>query len=47
MPLLSPGSTFPALSITQPGGTVLALPAAFAGDFGGRALLPRLVVPVL
>jgi peroxiredoxin len=34
MPLLSPGSTFPALSITQPGGEVLTLPDAFAGDFG-------------
>jgi peroxiredoxin len=34
MPLLSPGSTFPALSITQPGGTILALPDAFAGDYG-------------
>ena len=34
MPLLSPGSTFPALSLTPPGGTALALPDAFAGDFG-------------
>ena len=34
MSLLSPGSTFPALSLTPPGGTALALPDAFAGDFG-------------
>jgi len=34
MPLLSPGATFPSLTITQPGGTTLALPDAFAGDFG-------------
>jgi peroxiredoxin len=34
MPLLGPGSAFPALSLTQPGGTVLALPDALAGDFG-------------
>jgi peroxiredoxin len=34
MPLLSPGSAFPALSITQPGGATLTLPDAFAGDFG-------------
>ncbi|HUB41964.1 MAG TPA: redoxin domain-containing protein [Streptosporangiaceae bacterium] len=34
MPLLSPGSTFPALSLTLPGGAALALPDAFAGDFG-------------
>jgi peroxiredoxin len=34
MPLLSPGTAFPALSLTQPGGTVLALPDTFAGDFG-------------
>jgi peroxiredoxin len=33
MSLLSPGSTFPALSLTPPGGTALALPDAFAGDF--------------
>jgi peroxiredoxin len=32
--LLSPGSAFPALSLTRPGGTTLALPDAFAGDFG-------------
>ena len=34
MPLLSPGSGFPALSITQPGGATLTLPDASAGDFG-------------
>lgn len=34
MPLLGPGSAFPALPITQPGGTVLTLPDALAGDFG-------------
>jgi peroxiredoxin len=34
MPLLSPGSTFPALSLTPPGEPALALPDAFAGDFG-------------
>ena len=34
MPLLSPGSTFPALSLALPGGTALPLPDAFAGDFG-------------
>jgi peroxiredoxin len=34
MPLLSPGSTFPALSVNLPGGTALALPDALAGDFG-------------
>jgi peroxiredoxin len=34
MPLLSPGSTFPAVSLTPPGGAALALPDAFAGDFG-------------
>ncbi len=34
MPLLSPGSTFPSLTITAPGGTTLTLPDAFAGDFG-------------
>jgi peroxiredoxin len=33
MSLLSPGSTFPAVSLTPPGGTALALPDAFAGDF--------------
>jgi peroxiredoxin len=34
MPLLSPGTTFPSLTIAQPGGTTLTLPDAFAGDFG-------------
>ncbi len=34
MPLLGPGSPFPALLITQPGGTVLTLPDAVGGDFG-------------
>jgi peroxiredoxin len=34
MSLLSPGSAFPALSLALPGGTALALPDAFAGDFG-------------
>jgi peroxiredoxin len=34
MPLLSPGTAFPALSLTQPGGTAAALPETFAGDFG-------------
>ena len=34
MPLLDSGSEFPSLSLTQPGGTVLSLPEAFAGDFG-------------
>jgi peroxiredoxin len=34
MPLLSPGATFPSLTITLPGETTLALPDAFAGDFG-------------
>jgi peroxiredoxin len=33
MPLLSPGSAFPALSLTPPGGPGLLLPDAFAGDF--------------
>jgi peroxiredoxin len=33
MPLLSPGSAFPALSLTPPGGPALRLPDAFAGDF--------------
>ncbi|HTW05379.1 MAG TPA: peroxiredoxin family protein [Streptosporangiaceae bacterium] len=33
MPLLSPGSAFPALSLTPPGGSALRLPDAFAGDF--------------
>jgi peroxiredoxin len=34
MPLISPGSTFPALSLALPGGTALTLPDALAGDFG-------------
>ena len=34
MPLLSPGSAFPALSLTIPGAAALAIPDAFAGDFG-------------
>ena len=34
MPLLSPGSAFPAISLTQPGGSTAALPDALAGDFG-------------
>ncbi len=34
MPLLSPGSAFPALSLAIPGATALAIPDAFAGDFG-------------
>jgi peroxiredoxin len=34
MPLLRPGTTFPDLSITLPGGTILTLPGTLAGDFG-------------
>jgi peroxiredoxin len=34
MPLLSPGDSFPALTLTPPGGPALRLPDAFAGDFG-------------
>jgi peroxiredoxin len=34
MPLLSPGDSFPALSLTPPGGPALTLPDAFGGDFG-------------
>jgi peroxiredoxin len=34
MPLLSPGTAFPALPLTQPGGIAVALPDTFAGDFG-------------
>jgi hypothetical protein len=34
MPLLSPGATFPAVPITQPGGTTPVLPDAFADDLG-------------
>jgi len=34
MPLLSPGTAFPALPLTPPGGSALTLPDALAGDFG-------------
>ena len=34
MPLLSPGSAFPALPLTPPGRPALTLPDALAGDFG-------------
>jgi peroxiredoxin len=34
MPLLGPGSEFPALSLTPPGAPAMALPHALAGDFG-------------
>lgn len=34
MPLLSPGDSFPAISLTPPGGPALTVPDAFAGDFG-------------
>jgi peroxiredoxin len=34
MPLLSPGDSFPALTLTPPGGPALTLPDALAGDFG-------------
>jgi peroxiredoxin len=33
MPLLTPGDPFPRLTITVPGGRVLTIPDAFAGDF--------------
>jgi peroxiredoxin len=33
MPLLSPGDSFPALTLTPPGGPALMLPDVFAGDF--------------
>lgn len=33
MPLLSPGDSFPALTLTQPGGQTLTLPDAFSGSF--------------
>jgi peroxiredoxin len=33
MPLLSPGTAFPALPLTPPGGPAMTLPEAFAGDF--------------
>jgi peroxiredoxin len=34
MPLLSPGDSFPALTLTPPGGPALTLPDALAGEFG-------------
>ena len=34
MTLLSPGDQFPVLSLTPPGGEILALPGALAGGFG-------------
>lgn len=34
MPLLSPGDSFPNLTLTQPGGQTLALPDVFSGSFG-------------
>jgi peroxiredoxin len=34
MPLLSPGDSFPALTLTPPGGPALELPDALSGDFG-------------
>lgn len=34
MPLLTPGDSFPALSLTPPGSPALTLPDAFDGDFG-------------
>src|SRR5487761_2661429 len=34
MALLSPGDTFPKLTITVPGGQTLTLPDALAGNFG-------------
>jgi peroxiredoxin len=34
MPLLGPGATFPALSVTPPGGPSLTVPDALADDFG-------------
>jgi peroxiredoxin len=33
VPLLNPGEPFPRLTITVPGGQVLTVPDAFAGDF--------------
>jgi peroxiredoxin len=33
MPLFTPGDPFPRLTITVPGGRVLTIPDAFAGDF--------------
>jgi peroxiredoxin len=34
MPLLSPGTAFPALPLNPPGGSALTLPGALSGDFG-------------
>jgi peroxiredoxin len=34
MPLLAPGTPFPALTLTPPGEPALTLPEAFGGDFG-------------
>jgi peroxiredoxin len=34
MPLLTPGTPFPALTLTPPGEPALKLPEALAGDFG-------------
>jgi peroxiredoxin len=34
MPLLSPGTPFPALKLTLPGGAQLAVPESFAGQVG-------------
>ena len=34
MALLSPGDQFPVLSLTPPGGEILALPGALSGGFG-------------
>lgn len=34
MPLLSPGTPFPALTLTLPGGEPLSVPEAFAGQMG-------------
>ena len=47
MPLLSPGSAFPALTLTQPGGTSPHAPGCLRRRLQRRAVLPRLVVPVL
>ena len=34
MPLLSPGDSFPAITLTPPGAPALTLPDAFDGSFG-------------
>jgi peroxiredoxin len=34
MPLLHPGDTFPDLTLTVPGGEIVKVPEAFAGQFG-------------